>query len=71
MIEFELKENWGIVKASPTGWTKEVNIISWYGGPDVIDIREWDEDHLHMSKGLTLKMDEAKELQAILNNHLK
>lgn len=41
-----------------TGWTKELNIVSWSGGRPVIDIRRWNADHTDMSKGITINYEE-------------
>ena len=45
-----------------SGWRKEVNIISWNGNPEKLDIRDWNEDHTKLSKGVTLTSEEAKAL---------
>lgn len=37
---------------------KELNIVSWYGGPDKLDIRGWSDDHEKMTKGISLTEDE-------------
>lgn len=51
-----------------SGWTKEANIISWSGGPEKLDIRDWKPDHSKMSKGITLTEDEARTLGNAINN---
>lgn len=68
-IVFEVVENIGVVAEYPTGWHKEVNLISWNNGPAKIDIRDWDPDHLHMSKGITLHTGEAKKMVQMLSDH--
>ena len=47
-------------------WAKEVNIISWNGRSPKLDIREWNTDHTQMSRGISLKTEEADALVAIL-----
>lgn len=66
-IVFEIKKHLGVINEYPTGWKKEVNIISWNEGPCKVDIRDWDSDHLHMSKGITLCLDEVEGLLNILD----
>lgn len=61
-VTFEIKERVGVISTAPTGWTKEINIVSWNGGVPKFDIREWDENHERMSRGLTLKETEMKRL---------
>ena len=48
------------------GWTKEVNIVSWNGGPGKIDIRDWDPEHERMGRGITLFEDTAEKLAQAL-----
>lgn len=41
---------------------KELNLISWYGGPDKLDIRGWSDDHEKMTKGISLTEDEFHKI---------
>ena len=41
---------------------KELNVISWYGGPDKLDIRGWTDDHQKMTKGISLTEEEFKKI---------
>ena len=61
-IVFEIKKHIGVIQEYPTGWKKEVNLISWNGNPEKFDIRDWDEAHERMSRGITLHKDEAEKL---------
>lgn len=65
---FDLKRHIGVLSTSPKGWTKEVNLISWNNGNVKVDIRDWDPDREHMSRGITLHFEEAKELAKLLEN---
>ena len=65
--DFEVAEHFGIIGPSPTGWKKELNMVSWNGNQPKYDLREWDEDHTHMSKGVTMNRDEVRSLTEILN----
>ena len=42
---FEIIEEIGIYQHQDTGWTKEINLVSWNGGAAKYDIREWDPSH--------------------------
>lgn len=66
-ITFNIEEHLGVLSISPTGWKKELNLVSWNGNAAKYDLREWDEDHSHMSKGVTMVEDEIKALTDILN----
>ena len=39
-VKFEIKEELGKLSASPKGWTKEINLISWNGAAPKYDIRD-------------------------------
>ncbi|KEH91608.1 YdbC family protein [Clostridium novyi] len=67
-IKYEIKENIGIVSESSKGWTKELNLISWNDKEPKYDLRDWAPEHEKMGKGITLTLDELKELKEILNN---
>ena len=61
-ISYKVIANVGILAQYPTGWSKEVNIVSWNEGPAKLDIRDWSEDHEKMSRGITLTADEMQRL---------
>ena len=64
-ISFEVKEHIGIVATYSSGWSKELNLIAWNGAAPKYDIRDWDETHTHMSKGVTLFEGEMQTLMDI------
>lgn len=41
---------------------KELNVVSWYGGPDKLDIRGWSDDHEEITKGISLTETEFHRL---------
>ncbi|MCB6992275.1 hypothetical protein LI177_02015 [bacterium 210820-DFI.6.37] len=65
-IEFEIKEKIGVIKAYPTGWNKELNVVAWNGTAAKYDIRDWSPDHEHMSRGVTLHPDEMRKVLRLL-----
>lgn len=67
-IKFEIQKSLGILSEGSKGWKKEVNIMSWNGRKAKIDIRDWDENHEKMGKGVTLSKEELKSLKDILNS---
>lgn len=66
-FKFEIKQNLGTISQSSKGWNREVNIMVWNNKKPKIDIREWDESHEQMGKGITLNKTELIELKKILN----
>jgi len=67
-IVFEIREHLGVIGAYPTGWQKELNLVAWNGTPPKYDIRDWDHDHEHMSRGITMHRDEMKKLVQIVSD---
>lgn len=67
-IKFEIIENLGVIGEGAKGWKKEVNLISWNSRKAKVDIRDWDEEHEKMGKGITLSKDELIALKKILNS---
>ena len=64
-VTFEIMEHIGVLDTYDNreqAWTKEVNIVSWNGGPAKIDIRDWSADHERMSRGITLTEQQAEKL---------
>lgn len=67
-FSYVINEHIGILRTSPTGWTKELNLITWNDNPTKYDIREWSENHDKMSKGVTLTEEEAEILWELLGS---
>lgn len=65
-IKFEINKDLGVLSVGSKGWTKEVNIVTWNERKPKLDIRDWDENHEKMGKGLTFNKEEAMELKRIL-----
>lgn len=63
---FILKKHIGVIAQYKSGWTEEINIISWDGNPPKYDIRDWSPDHKYRSKGVTLTADEMVALLRIM-----
>ncbi|HHX13548.1 MAG TPA: hypothetical protein GX726_01165 [Clostridiales bacterium] len=66
-ITFELVEHIGIISRDSKGWTRELNRVSWNGGPAKFDIRSWDEAHAKMGRGITMTQDEVRELRNLFD----
>ena len=61
-ISYEIKEHLGVINKSGSGWNRELNLVSWNGNDPKYDIREWDEFHEKMSKGITLTPWEMRKM---------
>ncbi|SFC98904.1 YdbC family protein [Clostridium uliginosum] len=67
-IKFEIEKELGSISESSKGWTKELNLISWNEKEAKYDLRDWAPEHEKMGKGVTLSVDELKQLKELLNN---
>ncbi len=65
-FNYEIIEELGVLSKSSSGWTKELNLISWNGRPPKFDIRDWSPDHEKMGKGITLSNDDLSSLKELL-----
>ena len=67
-IKYDIVKEVGVVSESSTGWTKELNLISWNNREAKYDLRDWAPEHSKMGKGITLSLEELKELKNLLNS---
>jgi hypothetical protein len=67
-LKFEIKKSYGIIGEGTKGWKKEVNLVSWNDRKPKLDIRDWDENHEKMGKGITLNKEEAEALKQVLQD---
>lgn len=65
-VTFEVTEHIGVLASYATGWTKELNLVAWNGKPPKYDLRDWSENHEHMSRGITLHRDEMQKLLQLM-----
>jgi hypothetical protein len=67
-IKYEIVKKIGVLSTSASGWTKELNLISWNDRDPKYDIREWSADREKMGKGVTLSTEELSALKELLNS---
>ena len=67
-IKYDIQQNFGIISEGAKGWKRELNLISWNDRDPKYDLRDWDEQHEKMGKGLTLSKDEIIKLRDLLNS---
>ena len=68
-IKFEITKHIGVLGDAGAGYKKELNMVSWNDRAPKYDIRDWDENHERMRKGITLSEDERKALVELMNNN--
>ena len=67
-LNYEIVAEIGVLSTSNSGWTKELNVVSWNGGEPKYDIRDWSPDHTKMGKGITLNEEEIGQLRLLIIN---
>ena len=66
-IEFKIVEHIAVLEQHESGWSRELNVVSWNGGEPKLDIREWSPDHERMTRGITLNEVNGRKLSDALN----
>ena len=66
-IKYEIVKQIGVLSKAGSGWTKELNLISWNDREAKYDLRDWSAGHEKMGKGVTLTREELAALKELLN----
>ena len=66
-IKYEIIKKIGVLSTSASGWTKELNLLSWNEAEPKYDLRSWSADRNRRGKGLTLTAEELLALKELLN----
>ncbi len=65
-FRYDITQELGVLSESKSGWTREINLISWNGAKPKYDIRDWAPNREKMGKGISLSAEEIEKLKAIL-----
>ena len=68
-IKYEIVEKIAVLSTTEKGWSKELNLISWNEREPKYDLRDWNENHAKMGKGITLTKEELIQLKEALNSY--
>ena len=69
-IQYEIVKEIAVVSTGDSGYTKEINLISWNGKEPKYDIRSFSPNREKCGKGITLNADEAAALLKALQKEL-
>ena len=69
-IPYEIVKEVAVLSACDSGYTKEINFISWNGNEPKYDIRSFSPNRKKCGKGITLTADEAAALLKALQKEL-
>ena len=61
-IDMKITEEIAVLSVSDSGYTKEINLVSWNGAEPKFDIRSWSPGREKCGKGIALTQAEAKNL---------
>ena len=67
-FRFEIVRNIATLSTEQSGWTKELNLVSFNDAPPKYDLRTWDPEHQKMGKGITLSKTEMASLRDAIEN---
>ena len=69
-IQYEIVKEIAVLSTSGSGYTKEINLISWNGNEPKYDIRSFSPNRKKCGKGITLTVEEAAALLKALQKEL-
>ena len=69
-IQYEIIKEIAVLSTSDSGYTKEINLISWNGKEPKYDIRSFSPNREKCGKGVTLTETEVGKLLAALEKAL-
>ncbi|MCI9576102.1 MAG: hypothetical protein HFJ84_05425 [Clostridiales bacterium] len=61
-IDMKITEEIAVLSNRGSGYTKEINLVSWNGAEPKYDIRSWSPGREKCGKGITLTKEEVKAL---------
>ena len=67
-IQYEIVKEIAVLSKGDSGYTKEINLISWNGREPKYDIRSFSPNREKCGKGITLNADEAAALLEALSS---
>ncbi len=67
-FKYEIVKSIVTLSTERSGWTKELNLISFNDAPPKYDLRSWDPDHQKMGKGITLSKEEMMILKEAIDD---
>ena len=69
-IQYEIVKEIAVLSKGDSGYTKEINLISWNGREPKYDIRSFSPNREKCGKGITLNADKAAALLEALQKEV-
>ncbi len=70
-IQYKITKEFAVLSEGDSGYTKEINLVSWNGAEPKYDIRSFSPNREKCGKGITLTAGEVTRLLEALKNELK
>ena len=67
-IKYKIVREIAVLSEKTSGWTKQLNLISWNDEAPKYDIRDWAPNRVKMGKGITLTAAELQSLTEVLDD---
>lgn len=65
-FKYQIVQNLGVLSVSESGWSKELNLVSFNDQQPKYDIREWSPDRKKMSRGIRFEKEELLKLGSLI-----
>ena len=66
-FKYEIINQLGTISEGNKGWKKELNRMTWNGAEPKYDVRDWNETHDKMGKGITFTEAELRKLKELID----
>ena len=70
-LKFEIIKHIGTISTASSGWSIELNRVSWNGNEPKYDLRSWSPNHTKMGKGITLTDNDIIALSELLDKEVE
>lgn len=68
---FKIHKEIGIISEKPSGWTLELNLVSFNGRDAMYDLREWNDDHTALRRGVRLSESDLAALGKLIGEYME
>lgn len=68
---YKILEEVGVISGEQGKWTKELNVVSWYGKEASLELRNWGPDKNKAGTGITLTKKDLIKLVELAKDYLK
>ncbi|HHT94281.1 MAG TPA: PC4/YdbC family ssDNA-binding protein [Clostridia bacterium] len=65
-ISYKIEKEIGVLSEAPSGWTRQINLVSWNGREAKLEIRDWAPNRERAGRGMTFTKDEVRKLVKFL-----